>query len=186
MRCFAAVIGFLGVTFLVTTSPFPRFIKLLLPFTFYLAFQYAIVARSYVLVPLLLFLCAYLWPQRLERPLSIALCLGLLANVALHAAVISGGLAIVYAIDLWLGRRAHPLALSGNRRYFCYRTAVGTLWCEHLGRVACQGCQWRRVCNQTQSRKEPADRSRAVAVTAALSSCRARKRKLRSSGWRGN
>ena len=56
VRCFAAAIGFLGISVLVTTSPFPRFIKLLLPFTFFLAFQYAIVARSYVLVPLLLFL----------------------------------------------------------------------------------------------------------------------------------
>ena len=78
-----------GVAVLVTTSPFPRFIKLLLPFTFYLAFQYAIVARSYVLAPLLIFLCAYLWPQKLERPLTIALCLGLLADVAAHAAAIS-------------------------------------------------------------------------------------------------
>lgn len=117
MRCFAAAIGFLGVAVLVTTSPFPRFIKLLLPFTFYLAFQYAIVARSYVLAPLLLFLCAYFWPQRLQRPLSIALCLGLLANVALHAAVISGGLAIVYLIDLWLGRREHPMGVPGVRLY---------------------------------------------------------------------
>jgi hypothetical protein len=105
MRYLAGAIGFTGVAILVTTSPFPRFIKLLLPFTFYLAFQYAIVARSYVWVPLLLFLCAYFWPQRLQRPLLIALCLGLLANVALHAAVISGGLAVVYLIDLWLGRR---------------------------------------------------------------------------------
>ena len=105
MRYFAATIAFLGVAVLVATSPFPRFIKLLLPFTFYLAFQYAVVARSYVLVPLLIFLCAYFWPQRLQRPLTIALCLGLLANVALHAAVISGGLAIVYLIDLELARR---------------------------------------------------------------------------------
>ncbi len=117
MRYFAAAIGFLGVAVLVTTSPFPRFIKLLLPFTFYLAFQYAIVARSYVLVPLLLFLCAYFWPQRLQRPLTIALCLGLLANVALHAAVISGGLAIVYLIDLWLGRREHDVGVPRVRLY---------------------------------------------------------------------
>ena len=109
MRWFAAAIAFLGVSVLVTTSPFPRFIKLLLPFTFYLAFQYAIVARSYVLVPLLLFLCAYFWPQRLQRPLPIVLCLGLLANVALHAAVISGGLAVVYLIDIWLGHREGAL-----------------------------------------------------------------------------
>jgi hypothetical protein len=117
MRCFAAAIGFLGVAVLVTTSPFPRFIKLLLPFTFYLAFQYAIVARSYVFVPLLLFLCAYFWPQRLHRPITIALCLGLLANVALHAAVISGGLAITYLIDLWRGRREVDLDVSRVGRY---------------------------------------------------------------------
>jgi len=117
MRCLAAGIGFLGVAVLVTCSPFPRFIKLLLPFTFYLAFQYAVVARSYVLVPLLLFLCAYFWPQRLQRPLTIALCLGLLANVALHAAAISGGLAIVFLIDLWLGRREHNLCVPTGRLY---------------------------------------------------------------------
>jgi hypothetical protein len=52
MRCVAAVIAFAGITVLVSTSPFPRSVKLLLPFSFYLAFQYAIVARSYVLVPL--------------------------------------------------------------------------------------------------------------------------------------
>jgi hypothetical protein len=115
MRYFAAAIGFAGVTILVTTSPFPRFIKLLLPFTFYLAFQYAVVARSYVWVPLLLFLCAYYWRERLQRPLPIALCLGLLANVALHAAVISGGLAVVYLIDLWLARREGPLGVPGAR-----------------------------------------------------------------------
>ena len=114
MRCFAAAIAFLGVVVLVTTSPFPRFLKLLLPFTFFLAFQYAVVARSYVWVPLLLFLCAYFWAQRLERPLPIALCLGLLANVALHAAMISGGLAVVFLIDLWLQRRVYK---PGARLY---------------------------------------------------------------------
>jgi hypothetical protein len=125
MRCFAAVVGFLGVAVLVTTSPFPRFIKLSLPFTFYLAFQYAIVARSYVLVPLLLFLCAYFWPQRLRRPLTIALCLGLLASVALHAAVISGGLAIVYLIDLWLGRRERDFEVSAVRLYSAAALLLG-------------------------------------------------------------
>jgi hypothetical protein len=105
MHWVSAAIGFSGVAVLVTTSPFPRFIKLLLPFTFYLAFQYAIVARSYVLAPLLIFLCAYFWPARYEKPFAIALCLGLLANVAAHAAAISGGFAIVYLIDLWLSRQ---------------------------------------------------------------------------------
>jgi hypothetical protein len=117
MHWVAAAIGFSGVAVLVTTSPFPRFIKLLLPFTFYLAFQYAIVARSYVLVPLLIFLCAYFWPQKLERPFTLALCLGLLANVAPHAAAISGGFAIVYFIDLWLSRHKDCPRAPAKRLY---------------------------------------------------------------------
>jgi hypothetical protein len=115
MRWVAGAIGFAGVAVLVAASPFPRFIKLLLPFTFYLAFQYAVVARSYVLSPLLIFLCAYFWPHRLQRPVTIALCLGLLANVAAHAAAISGGFAIVYLVDLWLGRRPPTLRASAGR-----------------------------------------------------------------------
>src|ERR1700677_2415057 len=135
MRCVAAVIAFAGITVLVSASPFPRFVKLLLPFSFYLAFQYAIVARSYVLVPLLLFLCAYFWTQRPRRPLAVALCLGLLANVALHAAVISGGLAIVYLIDLWLDRRAGNSTLAAGKLFTAvflllalYAVSIWTAW----------------------------------------------------------
>ena len=135
MHWVAAAIGFSGVAVLVTASPFPRFIKLLLPFTFYLAFQYAIVARSYVLVPLLIFLCAYFWPQRVKKPLTIALCLGLLANVAPHAAAISGGFAIVYLIDLWLGRHEHCPRAPAKRLYGAaamllvfYGISIWTAW----------------------------------------------------------
>jgi hypothetical protein len=117
MHWLAGAIAVSGVVVLVFTSPFPRFLKLLLPFTFFLSFQYAVVARSYVLVPLLLFLCAYFWPQRLKKPLTIALLLGLLANVAPHAAAISGGLAFVYLIDLWLERNKDGLGVPISRLY---------------------------------------------------------------------
>jgi hypothetical protein len=81
---------------LALRSPFARYLKLVLPFTYFLLFQYAVVARSYVLVPVLLYLIALCWKK---NPLILALLLGLLANVALHAAVISGGLALVYFIE---------------------------------------------------------------------------------------
>jgi hypothetical protein len=67
-----------------------------MPFTVFLLFQYAVVARSYVLVPILLFLAAFWWQR---SPVVLALLLGLLANVALHATVISGGIAVIYVIE---------------------------------------------------------------------------------------
>ena len=88
-------IGFAGVSVLVLKSPFPRYLKLTLPFTYFLLFQYAVIARNYVLAPLLFFLIALCWKR---TPLVVALMLGLLANVSLHTAVISGGLAIAYLI----------------------------------------------------------------------------------------
>ena len=89
-------IAVVSASLLVLNSPFPRYLKLALPFTFFLVFQYAVVARSYVLVPLMLFVIASWWKK---SPLVVAITLGLLANCALHAAVISSGLAIVYFVE---------------------------------------------------------------------------------------
>jgi len=47
-------------------------------------YQYAVVARNYILAPILLYAIALFWKR---SPLILALLLGLLANVALHAAV---------------------------------------------------------------------------------------------------
>ena len=93
--CGAIALG--ATALLLFKSPFPRYLKLALPFTFFLLFQYAVVARSYVLMPLLLYLIALSWKK---SPLILALLLGLLANVELHATVISGALAVVYVIEI--------------------------------------------------------------------------------------
>jgi hypothetical protein len=92
--CGALAVG--AAALLIFKSPFPRYIKLVLPFTFFLVFQYAVIARSYVLVPILLFLVALWWKR---SPVILALLLGLMANVALHATVISGALVIVYCLE---------------------------------------------------------------------------------------
>ena len=96
MHWICGAIAVAGVSILVLKAPLPRYLKLSLPFTYFLLFQYAVVARNYVFVPLILFLIASRWKN---GPFAIACLLGLLANAALHAAVISGGLAVVYAIE---------------------------------------------------------------------------------------
>jgi len=134
MHWICGAIAVAAVSILVLRSPFPRYLKLSLPFTYFLLFQYAVVARSYVLVPLMLFMIAYRWKR---SPVIMALLLGLLANVALHAAVISGGLAIVYAVERI---RDGAFKESGQRRklpyggsiLLCfYAFALWTAWPPH-------------------------------------------------------
>jgi hypothetical protein len=119
---------------LVFESPFPRYIKFILPFTYFLVFQYAVVARSYVFVPILLFCVALCWKK---NPLLLALLLGLLANVALHSTVISGGLAVVYLIEqIRSGSANNPShrrqLLMGAGALVCFWAfAVWTAWPPH-------------------------------------------------------
>ncbi len=105
------------MTVLLRFAPFPPLIRWLLPFTFFLAYQDAVVARSYCLFAVLAFAAAALLrgarlryrhpdqrpdrhpdrrPDREDarRSLALALLLGLLANVSLHGLVASGGLAL--------------------------------------------------------------------------------------------
>ena len=125
------VIAVGATALLLFKSPFPRYLKLALPFTVFLLFQYAIVARSYVLIPGLLFLIALSWKR---SPVVLALLLGLLANVALHASVISGGLALVYLIEQLRNggfkevRRMRKALLGALLLFSLWAFALWTAW----------------------------------------------------------
>ena len=97
MHWICGAIGVAGTALFLFCSPFPKYLKALLPFTYFLLFQYVVVARAYAFAPPLLYLVAWRWKK---NPILIAVILGLLANVEMHAAVISGGLATVYCIEL--------------------------------------------------------------------------------------
>jgi len=131
LHWFCGAIAVVSTSLLVFLSPFPRYLKLTLPFTFFLLFQYAVVARSYVLVPPILFAIAFRWKK---SPLLVSIGLGLLANCALHAATFSGGLAIVWLVEQMRGgsinaplRRRHLLLCASIILVF-YAFALWTAW----------------------------------------------------------
>jgi hypothetical protein len=134
MHWVCGAIAVAAASLLIWKSPFPRYLRFLLPFTYFLLFQYAVVARSYVLAPVLLFMIALWWKK---SPLLVALLLGLLANVALHTAVISGGLAAVYGIELVRDGRARRIELRRGLVWGAvillgfYAFAMWTAWPPH-------------------------------------------------------
>ena len=98
-----------GIWVLLRYAPFPFYLRALLPFTFFLAYQYAIVARSYVLFPLLAFIIAHLYLR--QKPLAMAVALSLLANTSLHGTLIALAFAGLYANRLRkLNRTQRPPA----------------------------------------------------------------------------
>jgi len=134
MHWICGAIGVAGTALFLFCSPFPKYLRALLPFTYFLLFQYAVVARGYVLIPLLFYLVALQWEKRI---FSTAVLLGLLANVELHAAAISGGFATVYLIEQLrdgaakVPARRNRLIIFALILAFFYAFALATAWPAH-------------------------------------------------------
>lgn len=100
MNIIAALIAIAGVYVFIFYSPFPPIVKILYPFTYFSFYQYAVVARSYVLLPLLLFLTAIVYRNRMNRPFTYVTLLLLLGNISMHGYIVALGLAFLYFIDI--------------------------------------------------------------------------------------
>ena len=96
----AAGLALLGAVLLLHCAPLPLPLRVAAPFTFFLAYQYAVVARNYCLLPPLLWLLAVLHPRRDERPFLYVGLLALLANVSLHGTLIALALAGLHVSEV--------------------------------------------------------------------------------------
>jgi hypothetical protein len=121
MNIVSGLLGCAGVWVLIRRSPFPAALRVLLPFTFFLGYQYAVIARSYSLLPLLLFTCAALYPNAIKHPLRLAIPLSLLAAVSVHGMVLSGSIAIGFA---WRLMNAWRSLTAGERRHIRWAVAA--------------------------------------------------------------
>ena len=83
----------------------PWYIKLLLPFTYFILYQYSIVARSYCLVFPFLMIIASMYHKRLEKPILYSFILLLFMNVSLHTLILSGSLYLLFLIDLFRNKK---------------------------------------------------------------------------------
>jgi len=109
--CFALV----GIYILLRFAPFPRIFRWLLPFTYFLQYQYAVVARPYVMFPALLFTLCIMFTLRKPRPVLFGLIAGLLANISLHAAIAAGIFALLYLYELYRPRQRSTERVNSRR-----------------------------------------------------------------------
>jgi hypothetical protein len=109
LNAVAAACALAGVWFLLRHAPFPFYLRALLPFGFTLAYEYAIVARGYVLFPLLGFLVAHQYRQPTRRPIRMAIALALLANLTVHGTLVAVVFGMSYAWQLYTERRTQPI-----------------------------------------------------------------------------
>jgi hypothetical protein len=78
-------IAILAIGVFLFRAPFPLVFRLLFSFGYFMAFEYAVVARSDGLSALFLFTTAALWKRNIELPLLLGVSVALLANTNAHS-----------------------------------------------------------------------------------------------------
>ncbi len=96
----SAIIAISGVYILLYRSSFPKIIRLMLPFSYFIFYQYAVIARSYVLIPILLFAIASIYENKIVKIYLFITLICLLANVSVFSTLIAMSIMFVHLIDL--------------------------------------------------------------------------------------
>ena len=105
---FGALFAVAGVAVMLRWSPFPLIIRALLPFTFFFAYQYAVVARSYVLFGLLVFgLCALYGRRR--KIVWYGVVAALLTNLSVQGFIFAWLVSLGYLWDMYQDRGIAPI-----------------------------------------------------------------------------
>ncbi|MHC4402667.1 MAG: hypothetical protein ACYTG0_23645 [Planctomycetota bacterium] len=121
----SVVLASIAVYLFLRYSPFPRYVKVLFPFGFFTFYQYAVVARSYVLMALLMTGIAVIFEKRNQRPILFFSLLALLANVNAHGFIIAGCITLYHLIRLWEARSSVGRPLM--RRHVAGAVVLGAI-----------------------------------------------------------
>ncbi|MGA2981113.1 MAG: hypothetical protein ABSD76_16105 [Terriglobales bacterium] len=95
-------------------SPFPIFVRVLFPFTYFMAFQYAIVARPYVLLPLCVFAAAHFFADAERHPWRFVAALSASALLCAPGVIFAAG---VVAARVWYTfRKWNDIPVQAKKR----------------------------------------------------------------------
>lgn len=96
-------LAFMGaaVFLILRYAPFPRLVRLLLPFTYFLFYQYGVISRVYCVLTFVFVLLAMTYRRRNESPGRYTAVLILMCATLAYGLVLAGGLAIVWLWEIW-------------------------------------------------------------------------------------
>lgn len=90
----------IAMALIIFRAPFPRPVRLILPFTYFFFYQYGIYARPYGLTMIAILLAAIFYKERNAHPWRYILSLVFLCLTTAYGIMISGGLCMVWTFEI--------------------------------------------------------------------------------------
>ena len=127
MHWISAGVALAGVWVFLRFSPFPTILRATIPFTCFILYQYAVIARSYVAIPIFVFCVAALFGKPIQNLITLSLLLGFLGNLSAPGFALSVGFTLTLSIRVWQQKKAHS-ADFGFRRIAISIVILSSLW----------------------------------------------------------
>ncbi len=129
MQIVSLLLVFISIVILLFKSPFNRFEKFIICFSAGLLYYLPVVARNYSMIPIFLFLLAYLYPNRNKHPFIYIVTIILLSQTHLYMlglCVILSGLFIFESIKNKIGTNVKPLVIISVYFLFMFLIFINT------------------------------------------------------------
>lgn len=116
------IFAFAMVYLIIFHSPFHKYIRLFLPFTFFFLYQYGVIARPYAMFCASLFMIAMFWKERDNKPWNVIISMMVLCMSSAYGIVIAGGMTSVWVAE----------TIRNEKSSFYHDHRRMTAWCTLL------------------------------------------------------
>lgn len=100
LRIISFAFSFTATALLLFKAPFKRIVKLLIPFSYFIFYQYSVICRPYSIMYLAFVLAAITYINRNKKPILYILSLALLCMSSAYGILLAGSICIVWTIEI--------------------------------------------------------------------------------------
>lgn len=100
LKTIGMIISTCSVFFILFKSPFPKIIRLLLPFNYFIFYQYGVIVRPYGMMLLVFLVLAIIFPKKKENPFQFCFVLSILCMTSAYGILMAGGIALCFVLDM--------------------------------------------------------------------------------------
>ncbi len=101
LKTIGLIISVASAWVILFKTGYPRLMKLLLPFTYFIFYQYGVIVRPYGIMVLAFLLLSVVFPERHTKPWSFVGLLMLLCLTGAYSIVMAGGIALCYLWEIF-------------------------------------------------------------------------------------
>lgn len=116
LKATSIICSTIAVAILVLKSSFPRWVRYLLPFSYFIIYQYTVVARNYSLMFLAFMLMAVCYENRNSKPYLYVVGLVLLCGSNAYGSLFACGITLVWVGEILQEKISLPFLLKHDKR----------------------------------------------------------------------